>query len=162
MIRRIIGWIGIAAFWITWPALWIYFRISNQRSRVLVMCDGEVLLVRSIVTSSARWSLPGGGRGKHETPEAAATRELKEELGIDAAESALKSLGTQRHAEAGIAYMADYFVLELTTKPELTLEMHEILYARWWPLADIRGRMLTKDAAYVLKQYLPERQESLL
>lgn len=46
---------------------------------VLLVRDGEVLLVRH--TYRAGWFLPGGGVKRHETLEAAARREAREEVG---------------------------------------------------------------------------------
>ena len=160
--KRIIGWLGIAAFWVLWPVWFVYFKRHNQRSRVLIICNGEVLLVRGILGSSARWSLPGGGRKAGESAESAVVREVKEEVGIIIEESALKPMGSHRHPGYGIAYVADYFVVELSEKPEVLLQPMEILYAHWWPLHEVRGRILQQDAAYGLKHYEPARQETLL
>jgi 8-oxo-dGTP pyrophosphatase MutT (NUDIX family) len=160
--KRIIGLGGIVAFWLVWPFWVIYFRRNNRRSRVVVICGDEVLLVRGILSSSARWVLPGGGCKKNESTITAAVRELKEEVGITVAESALTPLGTYTHPSPVLAYTADYFSVELTEKPVLHLQAHEILRAEWIALNDIRGRMLQPDAAYGLKQYRPLRQESLL
>jgi ADP-ribose pyrophosphatase YjhB (NUDIX family) len=46
---------------------------------------GDVLLVRHSY-GSRRWSLPGGGLGRGEEPEACARREMREELGCELAE----------------------------------------------------------------------------
>jgi 8-oxo-dGTP diphosphatase len=45
--------------------------------------DGRFLVVRHSYTDTRRWSLPGGGyTPARETPELAAAREVREELGI--------------------------------------------------------------------------------
>ncbi len=45
--------------------------------------DGRFLVVRHSYADTRRWSLPGGGYKPHrETPEVAATREVREELGL--------------------------------------------------------------------------------
>src|SRR4051812_17481145 len=72
--------LGTIAFWLSWPALWIYLR-GSQRTRVLIVCDEEILLVRGWL-STGQWSLPGGGLHKNEDPVAGAQREVAEEVGI--------------------------------------------------------------------------------
>lgn len=47
--------------------------------------NGRLLLVRQKVTSSRRWSLPGGRVEAGESLEAAMIREMKEETGLDVA-----------------------------------------------------------------------------
>ena len=56
------------------------FISRRQSARVLLIYENEILLVRNI--GSNRWSLPGGGLARNEKPEAAALRELQEELKI--------------------------------------------------------------------------------
>lgn len=61
----------------------------RQSARVLIIEDGKLLTFRRKRRSRKTgeiieyYSIPGGGIDKEETPEAAAIRELKEEMGID-------------------------------------------------------------------------------
>lgn len=50
--------------------------------------EGRVLLVRHSY-GSGRWSLPGGGLGRREDPEAGLRREIREELGCELGEATL-------------------------------------------------------------------------
>lgn len=72
-------------------ALRIAYRLRNRWRRLVrsagagvsvIALDGQgrVLLVRHAY-GSGRWSLPGGGLGRNEDPEACARREMREELG---------------------------------------------------------------------------------
>lgn len=159
--KPILRFLGKAAFFVGWPVWYLHFRLRPHRSRVLVVCDGQVLLIRGWLGDGA-WSLPGGGIKNGESITAASVRELKEEVGIDVPESSVRSLGSYRHKAGGISYQAECGVIELEEKPNLHLQWYEIADAKWFALSDVKGRMLGKDAAYALKQYLPLDQTRLL
>jgi len=53
---------------------------------MLINAEGKVFLGRRIDQTVEGWQMPQGGIDKGETPEAAALRELKEEIGTDKAE----------------------------------------------------------------------------
>ena len=72
---------GILAFWISWPALWIYLR-RGERTRLLLVCNGEFLVLKSWLRAGRRWNLPGGGLHDGEQPDAGLMREVREETGI--------------------------------------------------------------------------------
>ncbi len=66
---------------------WWRIRRPRRSSVIVVAFDeaGRVLLVRHSYGPPA-WSLPGGGMDRGETPEQAAEREIREELGCGLAE----------------------------------------------------------------------------
>jgi 8-oxo-dGTP pyrophosphatase MutT (NUDIX family) len=59
---------------------WRLFNIKTRGVRVMIVYQDKIILVRHWYNSL--WVMPGGGIKKHETPEQAAIREVKEELGI--------------------------------------------------------------------------------
>jgi 8-oxo-dGTP pyrophosphatase MutT (NUDIX family) len=59
---------------------WRVFKPVTYGARIMVICNNKILLVQPRTLSY--WNLPGGGINKDEDPEAAAFRELYEELGI--------------------------------------------------------------------------------
>jgi 8-oxo-dGTP diphosphatase len=65
----------------------------------LIDADGRVLLAERPAgkVMAGLWELPGGKVGSGETPETALIRELKEELGIDVAESCLSPFAFASH-----------------------------------------------------------------
>lgn len=72
--RRVFGWL----------------RIRTRGVKVMLFNDdGELLLIRNSYGNRALFVLPGGGIHRRETPEAAACREVREELGLDVRELAL-------------------------------------------------------------------------
>ena len=65
-----------------WRLSWRFTRPRTRGVRVMVYDDaGRLLLVRNTYGDTQSWVLPGGGVGKRETPEAAAEREVMEEVG---------------------------------------------------------------------------------
>lgn len=58
---------------------------------------GQVLVAQRIDMARAAWQMPQGGIDKGESPRAAAWRELKEEIGTDAAELIAESRGWLRY-----------------------------------------------------------------
>lgn len=65
---------------------WIWRRLKPRTRGVKVMlfdAAGRILLIRNTYGDSASFVLPGGGVGFFEKPEAAARREIKEELNCD-------------------------------------------------------------------------------
>jgi 8-oxo-dGTP pyrophosphatase MutT (NUDIX family) len=60
------------------------FRVRTSGAKVMVFNPaGELLLIRNSYGKTHLWVLPGGGIGRRETPEAAAAREVKEEVGLE-------------------------------------------------------------------------------
>jgi mutator protein MutT len=70
---------------------WFIVRPKRNGAKIIISNGKEILFVRHTY-SRHFWSFPGGGIESGETPEEAAKRELKEELGLSITE--LTSLGT--------------------------------------------------------------------
>lgn len=147
-------------WWLLWPVWVVYFRNGPLRSRVLVVCNGEQLVVQNWL-GLKQYALPGGGCKKNESPLASAVRELYEETGINTSESALIRLGSRRHKKYGLKYHAKFFCLELAEKPVLNLRKPEIFTAIWVPI-DTTTVNLADEVGYALKRYKPIEQASLL
>ncbi len=68
--------------YVLWRLSWRVTRPRTRGVKIMVYDDaGRLLLVRNTYGDIESWVLPGGGVGKHETPQTAAAREVMEEVG---------------------------------------------------------------------------------
>jgi ADP-ribose pyrophosphatase YjhB (NUDIX family) len=82
--RRLFGWL----------------RIRTRGVKVMLFnAAGELLLIRNSYGERSLFVLPGGGIGRREGPEAAAKREIREELSMDVGDLTL--LGVYQSAAEG-------------------------------------------------------------
>lgn len=92
--------IALRAAW--WVRLWLLRLTGLPTKGVKVMLfnrGGELLLIRNSYGRRDQWGFPGGGIGRSESPEAAARREVREELGCEVAE--LRYLSTHLSTSEG-------------------------------------------------------------
>ena len=104
---------------------------SRKSARVLVFQDGKLLVMqrKRLDRQSKGWieyySIPGGGIEAGEKPEAAAVRELKEEMGL-----AIRILSQVAHRSGGrfehFVYLAE--LADPAQKPALMPDSEEALY----------------------------------
>lgn len=129
--------IGVVTFWVTWPLIVIYSQITGPRTRVLIMHDQSVLVVKNWL-GSGTWTLPGGGMHAHETPLSAVIREVNEELDIVLEPEAVQELGLHTSKEPlGLVSKYHLFAVQYIEKPAITLQPAEIMEAAWIPSNDL-------------------------
>lgn len=133
---------------------------------------GEVLVGSRIDMPSDAWQMPQGGIDDSETPEQALWRELKEEVGIDAARIEAESkdwLGYDLPADVvpkvwGGRFRGQqqkWFLLRFTgSDADLVLDTHEAEFSavRWVPAAELPKLVVGfKRALYerVLQEFAP-------
>lgn len=111
----------------------------HQGALVAVWVDQALLLVRS--SYRTEWNFPGGSVRQGETPEAAAHRELIEEIGL--AVPSLIPAGTVRGIWDDRPDQVYLFELRLTQAPVLRLDNREIIGAELWLPDTLRGIAVT-------------------
>lgn len=130
--------IGRIAYIVTLPAIMVYAASSRPRTRMLIMVEDEVLVVKNWL-GQGHWSLPGGGAHKHENPLDAVLREVTEELSVVVDPATVQSLGYHVSSETSLLRSKyELFAVELQEKPILTLQRLEIMDSRWIKIADAR------------------------
>jgi len=109
-------------------------RIVTPRVRVVIRSpEGNILLIRSWF-GKQRWSFPGGGIVKGESPETAALREVREETGIILRVDDLKNVDEIVHTDDFSMKMTIFeaeVAQEKLPKIEWIYRM-EIVDRRWW------------------------------
>ena len=98
----------------------------------LVDADGRVLLAKRPQgkTLAGLWEFPGGKVEDGETPEAALIRELKEELGINVAQSCLAPLAFASHAYETFHLLMPLYVCRRWQGLAQPLEGQELKWVR--------------------------------
>ena len=120
---------GLILGYVLWVPIYCIIRFTT-RTRVLVVCDGEILLLQSWLYSGY-WGCPGGGIKRGELPVQTILRELREETGIVVKQKDLKSLGWMKQAGRQ-AHTFYGFILKLDTKPRVTIQTSAITDAKWF------------------------------
>jgi ADP-ribose pyrophosphatase YjhB (NUDIX family) len=142
---------GQLAFWVSLPLLYFYLRF-RQRSRVLVVSQGNVLLVKGWL-GTGKWILPGGGIHRGEMPNQAVVRELREETNIVLKLDQLRSLGRAVFQKYGLKYNYHRFAVELPTIIEPRVNRLEITEAAWLPITDINASNAEQDVINLLEAW---------
>src|SRR5271166_2499499 len=133
------------------PLACVWWRLRGARREgalVAVYIDRALLLVRS--SYRVEWNFPGGGVRRGETPDAAARRELAEEIGLVAPR--LLPAGEATGIWHGWRYRVHFFELRLDCLPKLQLDNREIIGARLASPEELRGIEVTGPVAVYLER----------
>jgi len=142
--------LGRLAFWLSWPVLWLYLG-HGKRTRLLLVCDGEFLALRSWL-GSGNWGLPGGGLHKGEDSIAGLLREVKEETGIALTKDIVSFCYSSTLVNSGIKFNYDSYEARLDKKPVIKIQKFEIGDYEWIPLDDSKHQ-LSIDALQALEHW---------
>jgi 8-oxo-dGTP diphosphatase len=118
---------------------WSLRRPSHEGALVAIYVGQALLLVKS--SYRAEWNFPGGSVGPGEAPEAAALRELEEEIGLSS--YPLRPAGSASGIWEGRKDRVHFFELRLEDLPELRLDNREIVAVHLASPEELRGFALT-------------------
>lgn len=153
--KKLIRLGGIIAFWLGWPFLWIYLR-GRARTRVVVECQGKVLVVRSLL-GTGKWQLPGGGLHRGEDPALGAARELKEETGVVVPPDQMLPLNegrTSKHTTIhGLSFQYYAFLARVDQLPRLQKQLVEITDIGWVEPKELTAKNASNDVLDVLRSW---------
>jgi 8-oxo-dGTP diphosphatase len=120
-------------------AWWKVRRPRHAGAVVAIHVGGALLLLRSSYRTA--WNFPGGSIRRGETPEAAARRELVEEIGLEA--PSLCPAGVACGVWDGRRDRVHFFELRLDRLPELLLDNREVTAAVLASPSQLKGMALT-------------------
>ena len=135
---------GRILFWLSWPLIWLYSPLF-RRCRVVVHSGDSIVIVKNKF-GAGYWQLPGGGIKLAESLRAAACRELKEELGVEALEQNIETLhdGVRIVKQFGLLMRYQFTSLGLKNQEELMLSS-EHTDVRWVTLTDLHNYRLARE-----------------
>jgi 8-oxo-dGTP pyrophosphatase MutT (NUDIX family) len=140
---------------LAFPLLTRWWRLRGQEhegAQVAIWVGESLLLTRSSYRTD--WNLPGGGIERGEDPEAAARRELAEEIGLTEIELIPK--GSASGLWDGRRDQVWFFEARLDRLPELRPDNREIVEARLVSRNELKGLAVTGPvAAYLRDIVLP-------
>ena len=130
---------------------WWYLRRPRHEGALVAIYVGQALL---LLKSSyrAEWNFPGGSLRPGEAPDAAARREMEEEIGLSS--YALLPAGSACGIWDGRRDRVHFFELHLDCMPEPRLDNREIVTAHLASPEELGGIALTKAVvAYLDKDH---------
>jgi len=88
---------------------WVYYPKPNQASAVAILQDSKVLLVRrKHEPFKGQWTMPSGFIEFGESPEETATREMREEIGVEVELTGLVDVLMERGDPRGLCLLVVY------------------------------------------------------
>lgn len=139
--------IGLVSYFALLPALHPYLRFS-KRTRIAAV-NADALLVVKPWLGNRKWSLPGGGVHKGETPEAAVMREAKEETGIIL--TAVEHTAKHIYHSVGLRFSYELFYVSSPTRVTIKNQQLEIIEAGWVEISELNNHNANQDVLTVVK-----------
>ncbi len=142
--------IGLALFVVAAPLIRLVIS-RTTRTRVAIIADGNVLLIKNWLGKN-QWSLPGGGVRAREDAAGAACRELSEELNLSVKPQQLKAISNKpfNYIDHGKSFRFYGFVLLVPAAAVYKRRKTEITESKWVSLEQTFELSLSLEANLLL------------
>ena len=147
--RRLLQFVGTIVFFCAWPAFWVYFKLDRGRTRVVLIHDDKVLVMKQWI-SPGKWNLPGGGIHKDESAVDGAVRELYEETSLRLDPRQLQSLGRATYRQYGLSFDYHVFWAKVATG-NVRAQRIEISALEWRRPGDLIPKNASPDTLHSLE-----------
>jgi len=147
--RRFLQFVGSVVFVCAWPAFFIYYKLGYGRTRVILLHEGRVLVMKQWI-SPGKWALPGGGLHRGESAAEGAARELYEETSLRLDPRQLQPVGVGHHRCWGLRYDYHVFITKIGSK-SVRAQRIEVSELEWLELGDLRSSNSSPDTIEALK-----------
>ncbi len=147
--RQFLQFIGTIAFFCAWPVFWVYFRIGRDRTRVVLLHEDKVLVMKQWI-GPAKWQLPGGGLKKGESMAGGAARELYEETSLRLDPRQLQHIGRATYNRFGHKYDYHVFVARVGSS-FVRAQRIEVSELEWLRLGELRAGNSRSDTLHALE-----------
>lgn len=112
---------------------------------------GRILLLHRNTAKRTHWEMPGGKLEPDEVPEAAAIREIKEELGVEVV--IRKLIGEKSFHEDDLEMTYTWFLAEITSGEPAIMESHifdDLRYFSYQQLQTMKDQLSSNMLSYLL------------
>lgn len=141
--------VGTVMYFCAWPAFWIYYKLDHGRTRVVLIHDDKVLVMKQWI-SPGKWHLPGGGVHKGESMAGGAARELYEETRLRLDPRQLQHIGRATYRNNGLAF--DYHVFATRVgSTSVRAQRIEVSELKWVRPGELRANNALADTLNALK-----------
>ena len=144
--------IGRLLYFVTWPGIWLVVKCTPPRTRVVIVHDGQVLVLRDWL-GTGQWGLPGGGLHRGEDSRIGAVRETREETGIELNPEKLHPLGEFRMQSSGMTINYQAFYIELPKKPIVRVDGKEVVDYQWLNIDKLDKSNLSTSAKTIISTF---------
>lgn len=136
-------------FFCAWVAFFVYLRVGQGRTRVVVVHEDKVLVMKQWI-SSGKWSLPGGGIHKGESMAGGAVRELYEETRLKLDPRQLTHIGRGTYRKYGHRFEYHVFATSVGSA-FVRAQRIEVSELAWVRPGELRASNASPDTLHALK-----------
>jgi 8-oxo-dGTP pyrophosphatase MutT (NUDIX family) len=147
--RRFLQFVGTIVFFCAWPVFWVYHKVSHGRTRVVLIHDDKVLVMKQWI-GPGKWQLPGGGLHKGESMAGGAARELFEETRLQLDPRQLQHVGRATCHKYGHTIECQVFVTRVGSDA-VRAQRIEVSELAWLRPGELRARNAVPDTLRALE-----------